>query len=88
MPGIARVGVDSAGGTILGGGNTHVRVNGALAAVVGDAVAGHGSGAHANPTMVQGSSKVFIRGKAVCRAGDAASCGHVASGSGNTNAGG
>ena len=38
MPGIARVGVDSAGGTITGGGQSSVYVNGALVAVLGDAV--------------------------------------------------
>lgn len=81
MPGIARVGVDTAGGTILGGGQSTVFVNGSLAAVIGDAVAGHGIGPHANPTMVQGSSDVFAEGIGVCRAGDAASCGDTATGS-------
>lgn len=84
MPGIARVGVDSAGGIILGGGQSTLYVNGALAAVVGDSVTPHGPGAHAAAVMVEGSPTLFAEGKAVCRAGDAASCGHTASGSGNS----
>ena len=81
MPGIARVGLDSAGGAILGGGQSFVRVQGALWAVLGDAVAGHGDAPHAAPTMAQGSSFVRINGKPVCRAGHAATCGHAATGS-------
>ena len=82
MPGIARVGVDSAGGTILGGGQDFVRVQGALWAVLGDAVAGHGEGLHAGPTMAEGSAFIRINGIPVCRAGNAATCGHGATGSG------
>lgn len=84
MPGIARVGVDSAGGTILGGGQSTVYVNGSLAAVIGDAVAGHGLPPHAAPVMVGGSGDVFAEGIGVCREGDAASCGDTASGSSDT----
>lgn len=87
MPGVARVGTDAAGGTILGGGNSHVFCNGALVAVLGDAVAGHGKSPHAAPVMASASGSVFINGIPVCRAGDAASCGHGASGSGDTFAG-
>ena len=86
MPGVARVGVDSAGGIILGGNQSTVYVNGALAAVIGDAVAGHGDPPHAAPTMVVGSSDVFVEGIGVCREGDAASCGDVGSGSSDTYA--
>lgn len=84
MPGIARVGVDSAGGLILGGNQSSVYVNGSLAAVKGDAVQGHGSGIHSGPVMVGGSNNVFAEGIGVCRAGDSASCGHTASGSSDT----
>jgi len=84
MPGIARVGVDSAGGTILGGGQSTVFCNGSLIAVLGDAVQGHGTGPHSSPVMAQASTNVFAGGKGVCRQGDQASCGHVATGSSNT----
>ena len=87
MPGIARVGTDSAGGTITGGGQSTVYVNGALAAVLGDAVAPHGVGLHAVAVMAQASGSVFPGGIPVCRAGDAASCGHTATGSGDVSAG-
>jgi uncharacterized Zn-binding protein involved in type VI secretion len=86
MSGICRVGVDSAGGIILGGGNSTVFANGALVAVNGDAVQGHGNGVHAGPTMIA-SSTVFINGKMACKAGNQATCGHAASGSGNVNIG-
>ena len=88
MAGIARVGVDSAGGTILGGGQSTVRVNGALVAVLGDAVAPHGEGLHASATLVSASGTVYAGGVAVCRAGDLASCGHtITSGSADTGSG-
>lgn len=83
MPGIARVGTDSAGGIILGGGQSFVRVQGDLWAVLGDAVAGHGLPPHAGPTMAEGSQFVRINGIPVCRAGHAATCGHTATGSGS-----
>lgn len=89
MPGIARVGTDSAGGTILGGGQSTVYCNGALVAVLGDAVAPHGLPPHSpSPVMVKASSTVFAGGIAVCRAGDVASCGHPATGSSDSFAGG
>lgn len=87
MPGMSRVGTDSAGGTILGGGQSSVYCNGSLVAVIGDSVSGHGPGPHAGPVMVGGSDTVFAGGIGVCRAGDAASCGHTASGSSNVFAG-
>lgn len=87
MPGVARVGVDSAGGVISGNLAPTVRVNGAPIAVKGADVTGHGTGAHAGPVMVGASGTVFANGIAVCRAGDAASCGDQASGSGNVMAG-
>jgi uncharacterized Zn-binding protein involved in type VI secretion len=87
MPGISRVGVDSAGGTITGNLAPTVFVNGSPIAVTGAAVAGHGLPPHNAPTMSGSSSTIYANGIKVCRAGDAATCGDAASGSGNVNAG-
>lgn len=81
MSGISRVGLDSAGGVILGGGQDFVAVEGALVAVEGDPVAGHGLDEHAGPVMAEGVGFFTINGVEVVRAGKAASCGHPASGS-------
>ncbi len=81
MPGVSRVGVDSAGGTIVGPGVASVIVNGSPVSVIGDSVAGHGDAPHSSPTMVAGSGTVIAGGIGVVRAGDAASCGDTASGS-------
>lgn len=81
MPGVSRINQDSAGGTIIGNLAPSVVVEGNPVAVVGAAVAGHGDPPHASPVMAQGSGSVFANGIAVCRAGDAASCGHAATGS-------
>jgi uncharacterized Zn-binding protein involved in type VI secretion len=78
--GIARVGVDTAGGTQLGGGQGFVRVGGALVAVLGDAVAGHGDAPHAAPAMAEGSLFARINGIPVCRQGHLATCGHATTG--------
>jgi uncharacterized Zn-binding protein involved in type VI secretion len=87
MPGVSRVGVDSAGGTIVGPGIPSVVVNGAPVSVIGDAVAAHGLFAHAAPTMVGGSGTVIAGGIGVVRAGDPASCGDTATGSSDVIAG-
>jgi uncharacterized Zn-binding protein involved in type VI secretion len=87
MPGISRVGVDAAGGTIVGNLAPTVLINGSPAAVKGAAVDGHGLGSHRSPVMDGSSSTVYANGILICRAGDAASCGDAASGSGNVNAG-
>jgi len=87
MPGVSRVGVDSAGGIITGPGVPSVIVNGAVISIIGDNVAGHGLGPHAGPTMVGGSSTVVAGGIGVVRAGDPASCGDTASGSSDVIAG-
>jgi uncharacterized Zn-binding protein involved in type VI secretion len=87
MPGVSRVGVDSAGGTILGPGVSSVVVNGAPVSVIGDSVAGHGDGPHGGPTMVGGSGTVIAGGIGVVRAGDPASCGDTATGSSDVIAG-
>ena len=82
MAGVTRLGVDSAGGTLVGG-SGNVIANGQPVVRIGDPVAGHGRGPHAGPVMVGGSGNVFDNGISVSRAGDPASCGHPASGSGN-----
>lgn len=87
MPGMARVGVDAAGGIITGNLAPTVFVNGAPVVVQGAAVAPHGSGPHADAVTAACSGTVRAQGIFVCRAGDAASCGHIDSGSGNVNAG-
>jgi len=87
MPGISRVNLDTAGGTIVGNLAPTVFVNGKPIAVKGADVAGHAPGAHAGPVMLEHSATVFAQGKPVCRAGDAASCGHPATGSGDVFAG-
>ncbi len=87
MPGVSRVGVDLVGsGIIIGPGNTTVKINGSPVSVIGDAVASHGTGPHVAATLVVGSTTVFAGGIGVVRAGDAASCGDVATGSANVNA--
>ena len=87
MPGISRVGVDTAEGTIVGNLAPTVLVNGSPAAVKGAEVSGHGRGSHRSPVMDGSSSTVYANGIPICREGDAASCGHPATGSGNVNAG-
>ena len=85
--GISRVAQDTAGGVITGVLAPTVYINGKHVAVVGAVVASHGSAPHASPVMVGHSSTVFANGLPVCRDGDAASCGHLANGSGNVFAG-
>lgn len=87
MPGVSRVGVDSAGGTITGPGVTSVVVNGSPVSVKGDSVAPHGDDPHASATMIGSSGTVIAGGIGVVRAGDAASCGDTASGSSDVIAG-
>lgn len=69
-------------GDIVGGSaiatESNVYVNGKNVVCVGDSITAHGDGGHSGAVMVEGSSKVFINGRAVCRSGDAASCGHTA----------
>lgn len=88
MPGVSRVGQDTAGGTIVGVLAPTVFVNGAPVVVLGADVHPHGPGVHMGPVMAGCSGTVFAHGIGVCRAGDPASCGHAASGSGNVAAGG
>ncbi|WP_417702300.1 PAAR domain-containing protein [Pseudophaeobacter sp.] len=88
MPGVSRIALDAAGGPIFEALAPSVRVNGAPVAVLGCAVTPHGIAAHAAPVMAAASGTVFAEGIAICREGDAASCGHLASGSGDVSAGG
>lgn len=87
MPGISRVGLDTAGGLIIGELQTKVKIENRSAVVIGAAIQSHGSGSHGSAVMVTGSSKVFAAGIGVCRQGDTASCGHVATGSSKVFAG-
>jgi uncharacterized Zn-binding protein involved in type VI secretion len=83
MPGISRdAGQDSAGGAIIQG-SGNVFANNKPVVRIGDAVAGHGPGAHGGPVMATGSGNVFTNNIPTCRAGDVATCGHPSSGSGN-----
>lgn len=82
MKKVALVGVDSAGGVIKGGGQSFFTVNGHPVAVLGDAVEPHDRDEHRSATMVEASGKLTINGIHVVLEGDAASCGHLASGSG------
>jgi uncharacterized Zn-binding protein involved in type VI secretion len=82
MPGAARAGVDSAGGTIAVG-SPNVFADAAPWSRIGDAVQGHGRGRHGGPVMAEGSPNVFANGIPVCRLGDRADCGHPATGSGD-----
>ena len=61
VSGVARVGIDSAGGIIITG-SSNVFVDGVSAARVGDPVQGHGNGEHAGPVLATGSSTVFVNG--------------------------
>ena len=85
MPGVSRDN-DTAGGDLIPSQST-VKANSNAIIVHGDSVAGHGSGAHASPTMIAGSNNVFIGGVAVCNARDSATCGHTSTGSSNVNVG-
>ena len=73
--------IDTAGGVIFSSIQSHVRANGIRLIVVGDHVADHGDGAHSDATMAIGSPVVRINGVRVIRAGDPATCGHIATGS-------
>lgn len=87
MSGVSRVNTDSAGGLIIGVLAPSVYANGANVVCFGADVQNHGVAPHAAPTMSGHSGTVYANGIAVCRAGDAATCGHTASGSGNVFAG-
>ncbi len=85
MPGVSRDN-DTAGGDLIPS-QTTVFANGEEIIVHGDSVAPHGISPHNNATMIAGSKNVFIGGKAVVNAGDAATCGHTSTGSTTVNVG-
>lgn len=80
MPGITRLGLDSAGGVLITG-SSDVFINSVPTVRIGDAVAGHGDNEHSSPVMATGSSIVFVNGIPLCKAGDVATCGHPSNGS-------
>ena len=82
MPGIARTGVDVAGG-VISSGSGNVFADNSPVARIGDSIVGHGRGPHAAPVLISGSGNVFANGIPVSRAGDSATCGHPSSGSGD-----
>ena len=89
MPDVSLVGVDTAGGTITGQLQSRHFEDGNPWSVIGDSVASHAPcptpASHCAATMAEGSSGHFIDGIAVVRAGDAASCGHAATGASRWN---
>ena len=87
MPAISRVGVNQAGGIITGPGASTVKAEGARVTLKGDSIAAHGKSPHTAPVMVGASGTVFAEGKPVCRAGDAATCGHNSNGASTVFAG-
>lgn len=60
--GASRVGLDIAGGVVLGPGEITVLVNGFPISLLGDAVAGHGDPPHNAPIMTGGSFNVLAGG--------------------------
>ena len=84
--GICRNSVDTAGGALISS-QSSVKANGENVIVNGNSVTPHCYSPHKSATMIAGSNNVFVGGIAVCNAGDAATCGHNASGSDNVNVG-
>ena len=82
MPGATRKTVDSAGAELISA-SDNVLTNNRGQVRVGDEVKGHGIGSHGSPKMAEGSKNVFVNNIAACKAGDAATCGHKATGSTN-----
>lgn len=78
MPGIARGLVDSAGGGPLIQSQSFFRVDGYDVVRLGDHVTSHGFPPHDAAVMAFSSLFFKVSGIPVCRAGDAASCGHPA----------
>lgn len=78
---VSLVGVDSAGGTILGPGAPNWTWNGSPLSLLGDRVAGHGLPPHTAPRIATASPWMTIDGVPVTRVGSVASCGHGVTGS-------
>ena len=88
MPGLVRTGLDTAGGLVNGSNQDGtVKCEGYEVAVHGATVASHGDSPHSSATLIASSNNVFINGKAVCVAGNLATCGHTVTGSSNSNGG-
>ncbi|MNT56239.1 PAAR motif protein [compost metagenome] len=81
MAGIARAGVDSAGG-IIQPTQSIATINGIPIATMGASITGHGSGSHSSASIVEGSSLFTINGVPVVLAGMRASCNDQATGDG------
>jgi uncharacterized Zn-binding protein involved in type VI secretion len=79
MAGIARAGIDEAGG-IIQPTQSIATINGVPIATVGASITGHGNGSHSSAVMVGGSSLFTINGVPVVLAGMLASCNHEATG--------
>lgn len=77
---IAFVGVHSAGGIVLGPGIPPMTMNGDVVAAVGDSIAPHGKGAHANAVIVAGIGYASAYGKQIAKSGEPVSCGCVLDG--------
>lgn len=77
---VSLVGQSQAGGVITGPGKPTWTIMGLPISLLNDDVAGHGTGAHAGPKMVEGSGWFSIGGIPVVRTGNKASCGHEANG--------
>ena len=76
--GVARIGVDFAGGGVAITGSLNVRANGLGIVRLLDRVASHGLPPHSpTPPMITSSSTVRVNGRGVVRLGDFAKCGHV-----------
>lgn len=78
---VSLVGVDQAGGKILGPGKANWTWNGIPMSVQGDAVEPHAPGPHMAATIRTDSPWMSIDGIPVTRATSPATCDHVASGS-------
>jgi|688.fasta_scaffold200062_3 uncharacterized Zn-binding protein involved in type VI secretion len=87
MPGVSRLEIDVAGGQLVLNPVEEkfikVFANGYPVAVLGATVSSHGRSMHRSSTMASASEKVFAYGIPVCREGDVAGCGHIATGSEN-----
>ncbi len=75
----AFVGISTATGKVIGPGIPAMTIEGHTVAAVGDSVAPHGNGAHANATLVVPVPKYLIKGKQIALSGAPASCGCVVS---------
>ena len=58
--GVCRVGIDSAGGIIVGPGNPRVTVEGVPISVAGDLIAGHGESPHSSAVTTTTQARLNI----------------------------